>query len=96
MTDMAHSTNRVSEPPVGEMVASVRKRNGLTQEELAKLLTKYGWSKSSTYAVYKIECGTRGVTPHELAILAAALDCTMAHLLGESERRRKARHVKRD
>lgn len=58
----------------------MRRELGLTQIELAKKLGDLGWDRPNDMLVHKIEYGIRKLDTHELAILAAALDCEIADL----------------
>ena len=89
MGDMAHSDEFVPCPPAATMIQRGRKREGLTQGQLADRLGALGWDRPSATVVYKIESGLRPIGLHELAIMATALNCTMAYLTGEADRRRK-------
>lgn len=88
---MAHSEDRIAVPPVGKIIQRTRRKLRMKQEELASKVGELGWDRPSHYTIYKIESGTRSVTTHELAMIAAALNVTMAYVLGESTRRHKSR-----
>jgi transcriptional regulator with XRE-family HTH domain len=62
---------------VGENIAIMRKRLGLTQEELA---TKMGYKSKST--INKIELGINDIPQSKIVQFAEALGTTPAHLMG--------------
>lgn len=60
--------------PVGERLAQIRKRRGITQEELSK---KSGVSQST---ISKIESGEKPISPTDAKALAPVLKCTVKYL----------------
>ena len=85
---MRHSTDKVAIPPVGQRVQEIREDRGLTQQQLADRLAKLGWLKPSEVLVYKIQAGIRRVDYHEMAILAQALQCSVADFFERTARKR--------
>lgn len=66
---------------VGERIKLLRKRLGLSQEELAKLV---GYQSRSS--INKIELGLRDVTPSKIKKLADVLQTTPSYLMGWQEK----------
>lgn len=62
---------------VGERIRDMRKRKGMTQAELAK---KAGIKRATISAA---EVGTNNPSTTTVALIASALGCTVAELLGE-------------
>ena len=62
---------------VGENISIIRKRLGLTQEELA---TKMGYKSKST--INKIELGINDIPQSKIVKFAEVLGTTPAHLMG--------------
>lgn len=71
---------RTDRNDVGPMVAILRERQGLTQEDLAGRAAAVGWVISRD-VVKRIERREREVTDIELKILAKALRVSAARLL---------------
>lgn len=65
---------------VAENVEAVRKRRGLTQQQLASRLAELGRPMQAS-AVAKVESGDRRVDVDDLAALAVALNVSVARLL---------------
>ncbi len=65
---------------VGENILLMRKRLGLTQEELAK---KMGYKSKST--INKIELGINDIPQSKIVQFAEVLGTTPAHLMGWDE-----------
>lgn len=62
---------------VGERIRDMRKRKGMTQADLAK---KAGIKRATISAA---EVGTNNPSTTTVALIASALGCTVAELLGE-------------
>jgi transcriptional regulator with XRE-family HTH domain len=68
-----------------ELLREYRERAGLTQDELADLITdSLGWHKSQ---IGKIERGERRIDVFEVRALCAALGVSMSEFWQELERR---------
>ena len=90
---MDHRTDIVPAPPIGQTVARVRLRKGLTQEAVAQRLEDLGWSRPTNLIVYKIENGIRKVDTHELVLLAHALKCQLEELIKKPAKRSASKRV---
>ena len=63
---------------IGDRITEVRKRNGLSQAELAKR------SGISQAGISYIEKGLRSPSSDTLELLASALGCSVSYLMGET------------
>ena len=63
---------------IGDRITEVRKRNGLSQAELAKR------SGISQAGISYIEKGLRSPSTDTLELLASALGCSVSYLIGET------------
>ncbi len=69
---------------VGDNILRIRKRLGITQEELAK---RMGYKSKST--INKIELGINDIPQSKIALFAEALGTTPAHIMGWTDAEQK-------
>ena len=73
----------------GPTVARLRRKQGLTQEELQRRCRVAGWTVARS-VLAKVETRRRAVSDYELVALAAALRVRVEKLLAQVRRKKSA------